>query len=354
VTALVISLVIGWAAGQASALLWFRVGPRSGDEAARTVLRRALTLVLAGGLVFGLVGHRIDLPAPVTLMAVAQLYLVMAASALLLYRRELWFFLALVPATTAVVASTWASEWVDPERVLAVVVGSILVIVGAAAVLVRPAGRGPQRTGIERDDVGLAVQMSLYGVMAAVLLSHCAISTLVTDMGHDVRGWDLTLLPLVLTIGVAEWQLRSYRRLSSEVLGVTTDVGRFGSVTWRLLLGALARYLAVLVAVTVVLWGALLIGTGEVPAETTLLAVSYVVLGGALFLNLVLIAHGRVDLALRAMVAAATVYGILLAVQTSIRSDPQTLAALYLALCAGLLVSLLLATRTVVRQPLLH
>jgi hypothetical protein len=354
VTALVISLVIGWAAGQGSALLWFRVGPRNGDEAARTVLRRFLLVVLAGGLAFGWIGDHIGLPAPVTLMGVAQLYLVMAASALLLYRREVWFFLALVPATTAVVASLAAPESVDAERVLAVVVGSVLVIVAAAALLVRPVGRGRQRSGVERDDVGLAVQMSLYGVMAAVLLSHCAISTMVTDMVHDVRGWDLTLLPLVLTIGVAEWQLRSYRGQSREVLGVTTDVARFGSITWRLLVAALLRYLIVLGIVTVVLWGALLAWTGEVPAETTLLAVAYVVLGGALFLNLVLIAHGRVDLALRAMVAGATVYGIVLAVQTSIRSDPQTLAALYLALCAGLLVSLLLATRAVVRQPLLH
>jgi hypothetical protein len=317
VTALVISLVIGWAGGQASALLWFRVGPRNGDEAARTVLRRSLLLALAGGLVFGWVGDHIGLPAPVTLMGVSQLYLVMAASALLLYRRELWFFLALVPATTAVVASVAAPESVDAERVLAVVIGSVLVIVAAAALLVRPVGRGPQRAGIE-------------------------------------RGWDLTLLPLVLTIGVAEWQLRSYRRQSSEVLGVATDVARFGTITWRLLIAALLRYLIVLSLVTVVLWGALLAWTGEVPAETTLLAVAYVVLGGALFLNLVLIAHGRVDLALRAMVAGATAYGIVLAVQTSIRSDPQTLAALYLALCAGLLVSLLLATRAVVRQPLLH
>jgi len=143
-------------------------------------------------------------------------------------------------------------------------------------------------------------------VMAAILLSHCAISTMVTDMVHDVRGWDLTLLPLVLTIGVAEWQLRSYRGQSREVLGVTTDVARFGSITWRLLIAALLRYLIWLGIVTVVLWGALLAWTGEVPAETTLLAVAYVVLGGALFLNLVLIAHGRVDVALRAMVAGAT------------------------------------------------
>jgi hypothetical protein len=176
----------------------------------------------------------------------------------------------------------------------------------------------------------------------------------VTNLEHDVRGWDLSVLPLVLTIGVAEWQLRSYRNLSRQVLGLTADVARFGVITWRFLLAALGKYLGVLVTVTVLLWLILRAQTGEVPAETTFLAAAYALLGGALFLNLVLIAHARVELAVRAMVAAVTVYGIELAVQTSIGAEPHTLAALYLALCAGLLLSLLLATRSVVRQTLLH
>jgi hypothetical protein len=196
--------------------------------------------------------------------------------------------------------------------------------------------------------------MSLYGIMAAILLSHTAMSTLVTKLEHDVHGWDFSVLPLVLTIGVAEWQLRSYRNLSRQVLGLTADVARFGVITWRFLLAALGQYLGVLVGVTVMLWLILRAQSGEIPAETTLLAAAYALLGGALFLNLVLIANARVELAVRAMVAAVTVYGIELAVQTSIGAEPETLAALYLALCAGLLLSLLLATRTVVRQTLLH
>jgi hypothetical protein len=355
ITALVISLIIGWAAGQASALLWFRVVPRNGDDAGRTVLRRALLAGLAGGAAFGWIIDHIGLPPPVTLMGVGQLYLVVAASALLLYRRELWFFLSLVPGTTAVLASVWAPEWVNPERVLAVVVGSVIVIVVEAALLVRPVGRGPHRAGIEREDLGLAVQMSLYGIMAAILLSHCAISTLVvSEQSHDVRALDLTVLPLVLTIGVAEWQLRGYRNLSRQVLGLTADVARFGVITWRFLLSALGKYLGWLIGVTILGWVLLRLQTGEVPAETTLLASAYAVLGGALFLNLVLIAHNRVDLALRAMVAGVTCYGALLAVQSSVHAEAHMLAALYLALCAGLLISLLLATRSVVRQTLLH
>jgi hypothetical protein len=179
-------------------------------------------------------------------------------------------------------------------------------------------------------------------------------STLVTGMRHDIKGFDLSVLPLVLTIGVAEWQLRSYRQLSQQVLGLTDDLVRFGSVAWRFLLRSFVKYWAVLIVFSVGLWAMIRVHEGTVPMESILLSAAYAVLGGALFLNLVLIAHARVDLALRSMIAATTLYGVELVVQTTVGAAPQVLASAYLALCTGLLVSLLLTTRAVVRQALVH
>jgi hypothetical protein len=196
--------------------------------------------------------------------------------------------------------------------------------------------------------------MSLYGVTGAVLLSHSAMSTLVTGVHHDIRGFDVSVLPLVLTIGVAEWQLRGYRQLSRQVLGLTDDLVRFGTVAWRFLMRSFSRYVGVLALVSVALWVGVSRAEHGVPAESTLLCLAYAVLGGALFLNLVLIAHARVDLALRSMIAAASLYGVLLVAQRSLSLEPPVLATVYLALCLGLLMSLLLATRAVVRQALVH
>jgi hypothetical protein len=310
--------------------------------------------VLAGGLGAGWLTDHLGLPPSITLMAVAQVYLVIAASALLLYRKELWFFLSLTPAVGAAAASWLWPGWASPTLLLAVVVGSVVVIVVEATWLVRPTGAGPHRTAVQWADIASALQMALYGVMGAVLLSHSAMSTLVTGIHHEVKGFDLSVLPLVLTIGVAEWQLRGYRQLSRQVLGLTDDLVRFGTVAWRFLLRSFARYWGVLGAVTAALWVGVRLHEGAVPAESTLLSLAYAVLGGALFLNLVLIAHARVDLALRSMIAAATLYGVELLVQTSVHLDPPVLAAAYLALCLGLLMSLLLATRSVVRQALVH
>jgi hypothetical protein len=351
---LVGALVLSWALGQAASLLWFRLEARKGDQAGRTVLRRALQLVLAAGLAAGWGLDRAGLPPSITLMAVAQVYLVIAASALLLYRKELWFFLSLVPAVGCAVASWLAPGWADPTVLLAVVVASVVVIVAEAAWLVRPTGEGPHRAALQWADVSSALQMALYGVTGAVMLSHSAMSTLVTGVHHDIKGFDVSVLPLVLTIGVAEWQLRGYRQLSRQVLGLTDDLERFGTVAWRFLLRSFGRYVGVLGLVTVALWAAVRLTDGAVPAESTLLSLAYAVLGGALFLNLVLIAHARVDLALRSMIAAATLYGVELVVQRSVHLDPPVLAAAYLALCLGLLSSLLLATRAVVRQALVH
>jgi hypothetical protein len=354
VAALVIALIAGWAVGQASALLWFRLEARKGDQAGRTVLRRALQIVLVLGLVGGYYCDQIGLPPVVTLMAVSQVYLVVAASALLLYRKEVWFFLSLVPALTAVAAAWLAPDDVNPDRVLAVIVGSIVVIIVEAAWLVRPVGRGRHRSSLQWADVGAALQMSLYGVMGAVLLSHSAMSTLVTGLKHDVKGFDVSVLPLVLTIGVAEWQLRSYRQLSRQVLGLTDDLVRFGSVAWRFLMRSLVRYWAALLGVSVVFWVVVRLWVGEVAPESTMIVAAYAVLGGALFLNLVLIAHARVDLALRSMVGAATLYAVELVVQNAVHLEAHVLATAYLVLCCGLFLSSLLATRAVVRQALVH
>jgi hypothetical protein len=318
------------------------------------VLRRALQIVLLLGLGGGWFVDHLGLPPVVTLMAVAQVYLVVAASALLLYRKEVWFFLSLVPALTAVAAAWLAPEAVNPDRVLDVIVGSIVFITIEAAWLVRPVGKGRHKSSLQWADVGAAIQMSIYGVMAAVLLSHSAMSTLVTGLRHDVKGFDVSVLPLVLTIGVAEWQLRSYRQLSRQVLGLTDDLVRFGSVAWRFLMRSLVRYWAALVVVSVGFWIIVRLWVGDVATESTVIIAAYAVLGGALFLNLVLIAHARVDLALRSMIGAATLYAVELVVQNAVGLEPHHLAIAYLVLCAGLFLSSLLATRAVVRQALVH
>jgi hypothetical protein len=352
--ALVIALVAGWAVGQAASLLWFRLEARKGDVAGRTVLRRSLEVVLVAGLGCGWLCERLGLPPAVTLLAVGQVYFVIAVSALLLYRKELWFFLTLLPGIVVVLVSYAGRSRFDTRVGLAAVVFTIVAVVVEAAWLVRPRGPGPQRTSIEWLDVGHALQMSLYGMIGALLLSYRAVSSLVADVQHDVQGFDVSVLPLVLTIGVAEWQLRSYRQLSRQVLGLTDDLARFGAVAWRFLLRSFARYWAVLGVASVALWAVVRLSEGVVPAETTLLSTTYAVLGAALFLNLVLIAHARVDIALRSFIVTGTAYVVLLAVQTAERFSPSVLAALFLALCVGLLCFLLLATRRVVRQPLVH
>jgi hypothetical protein len=164
----------------------------------------------------------------------------------------------------------------------------------------------------------------------------------------------MSVVPLVLTIGVAEWQLRTYRLLTRQVLGLTDDLVRFGAVAWRFLLRSCFRYWASLVATSVVLWVVVRIHEGSISAESTLLTIAYAVFGAALFLNLVLIAHARVDIAVRAFIVAGTVYGMGMVVQWAVQASPTAFTAAYLVLCCGLLASLLITTRHVVRQALVH
>jgi hypothetical protein len=352
---LVAALIVSWAVGQTASLLWFRVEARKGDGAGRAVMRRAMQIVLAAGLVFGILVDRLDTIPAVTLLGVGQVYLVMAMSVLLLYRKELWFFITLVPGCLIAIIALAAVGYLPGQLMLATVVGTIMVVVVEALIIVRPGVSGSaERLNLEWPDLGHAIQMSLYGVLGAVLLSHSAVAKLLAAEPLAVSGFDMSVVPLVLTIGVAEWQLRTYRQLTRQVLGLTDDLVRFGAVAWRFLLRSCFRYWASLVAASVVLWVAVRIHEGSVSADSTLLTIAYAVFGAALFLNLVLIAHARVDIAVRAFIVAGTVYGIEMVVQWSVQASPTVFTAAYLVLCCGLLASLLFTTRHIVRQALVH
>jgi hypothetical protein len=346
--ALVLGLVASWAGGQATSLLWFRVEGRRGPEPARKLLRRALIVSLAFALVAGIVATLAGLPAVVTVLAIGQFTLVMGASVLVLYHKELLFFLALLPAVIA--ASLHAlGHVVSYDALLYVVVLSIGAVIVLAAWLTRALEDGDHPLEISRDDVQGALQIALYGLSAALLLSYNAVSSLF-GADHDARGFDLTVLPLVLTIGVAEWQLRSTRYRSKQIMTITNDLTRFGHITWRLFVQGFVRYWSVLILASVVLWSGLVAFQQVIPTESVILLASYAVLGGAFFLNLMLIACLRLPTALKCLGLASLVYLVVMLVPVA----PVTRSLEYLALCTGLLVVLLFAARSVVRQALVH
>jgi hypothetical protein len=196
--------------------------------------------------------------------------------------------------------------------------------------------------------VGQALQMALYGLIGASLLSYPAVSSVVADVPSDAR-LDPSVLLLVLTVGVADWQVRSYRRLTRRARALPGGPAGVGSVARRLLLRSFARYGAVLGTASVLLWASLWIRDGAVAPETILLSASHGVVGAALLLNLVLIAHSRADIALRSFNVAGSAFVALLVVHTAEPLAPAVLSALVLVLCAGLLGFLLLAASRVVR-----
>jgi hypothetical protein len=350
IAALVLALVVSWSCGQAVSLLWYRVVARVGERAGHTVLRHALVVGLAVGLCAGYLALRLAVPPVVTVLSVAQVLLVLAAAVLLLYRHELLFLVSLAPVTG--VALVYALRWpveATSDTVLYAVVATIVVIFTEAAWIVRPPRGRPAPVRVDRRDVSAAGQIALYGALGALLLSYRAVSSLF-GADHDTPGFDVSLLPLVLTIGFAEWQLRTYRRLTRDVPAGTHDLADFAATTWRFLLHCFARYWCVLLATTFLFLALSWAAQGSVAPETTVLSLAYAVLGGAFFVNLLLIAWARTDIALWSFVAAGSVYVVAIATPL----DPMTRAVMYLVVCVALLGSLLAIARVVVGQALVH
>jgi hypothetical protein len=100
-------------------------------------------------------------------------------------------------------------------------------------------------------------------------------------------------LPLSLSMGAAEWSLYRYRRGVQALLERCRTPRQFGPGARRVLLGAVLRYLAAAAALIAATTAVL---RGFVPATavgtTLVLGLSYLVLGGALFLALLLQALG--------------------------------------------------------------
>ena len=292
-TAALVSMVTSWTLSQALAYLGYARLSRLEPGGAAQVLRAGLaafTVVL--GVALGIVTLLRPVDTPVLVFAAAQGEYLLAATVLLVRRAERWVFAALVPGVLASAAYLLLGRptAVDGVRCAPLVCSAAVALVAAVALTRRT---GPRvRVVPSRAELRGALSQAQFGLSAAGLLAFpVAINGF--GAGSDVSAVAVLTLPLSLSMGAAEWSLYRYRRDVQALLERCRTPHRFRSPARRVLLGAVLRYLAVaavLIAATVaVLRGSVAdtaVGTAAV------LGASYLALGGALFLALLLQALG--------------------------------------------------------------
>ena len=300
---LIAALLTCWAVSQGLAFLGYaRLGRAGQPHAARLLLAgtgAGSALVTAAAALTAATVH-----APVAALAFgAGLggYMV-GATVLMVLGAERLLLVALAPAVLAALGYLAAGRPPPMERALwlalaaapALALGLAAVLSGRLARVPRrqakpgPAGGGPRAAAAELRG---ALPSAGFGLVAAGLL---VFPFAESADGHVVSyGAQLASLPLALSMGAAEWTLLSFRRRTQRLLRTTRELRAFAAAARKVLAGAVLRYLYAAAALTAAVAAAAAVAGLARPQWAVLpQLVSYLALGGAMFVALLLQAFG--------------------------------------------------------------
>ena len=294
---MVIAILTGWGLSQAVALVAYRVLGRAGDPSAALALRRILTGAVG-------VAGLIVLPLATVLedwwlagLAVGQILYVVAASVLLFYNADRLLALALLPG--ALVSAAFLAQLPVPTPVAVAAVGATVATVCAAAwyrAHLTVAGLSP--TGRPTlSDVLASGPFVLQGVLSGIAVAYIPIQMLDGTLSPDVHSLDLSIVPLVLSMGFAEIELLRLRAGAGRLMHRTVHLADYQRGASRLVVLSQFRFLLVLVVASVLVTVVIKMTSGFNTRDLTLLC-AYTILGVALLAALVLVAVDRVHVAL--------------------------------------------------------
>ena len=291
---LIVALLVAWSAGQGLAYFGYtRLGRTMDMNEARRVMRFAL----AGGLAvvtiaMAVTGHLVHATGSVMLFGAGEGVYMLGAGVLMVLGTERWLLAALAPGVLGSAAylalgrppslthPTWALLAATPVLALAL-----------AIVFTRTPGQGFIQLPDSTEWIGALPAMA-FGLVAAGLLTF---PIAVGPHGHGGVniGALLAALPLSLSMGAAEWSLLWYRRRTQRLLRETTQTRVFAVKSRLALVTALLQYLAVAVVLIALTVGvAVAAGIVEFKLDYLPQLASYLALGGAMFLALMVMAMG--------------------------------------------------------------
>jgi hypothetical protein len=312
---LALAVTWGWGVGQMAANLTYTLRTRHDATGERFLLGVVLvatpvsTIVVVGG-----VGQVFDITLAATLVATVLTAYMVAAAILVLHEQLLVAALCLLPGVVVAIDALAVERW--SSEVVAVTIGvSVLATVVAASryITLRPRHRGMLAHG----ESARSLVHLLHGLVCGA-----ALALVVIGGGAGVHRGDALLavsVPLVLSLGVMEWQLRTFRSGALRLQSATT-VSRYAGRTWRLFMRCQARYAAAAFGLCAV--AAVASGAVHHRNEMAVL-VAAGLLGCVYHLDVTVMSLGRVDLALWAWAAGATAGAAIAGLGWVVSPDPD-------------------------------
>ena len=320
----------GWAASQAISIAAHTVLAQRGRSATLGFLRLALTIAVLGAVVLAGVAVVLGWESRITAVAIALGLYIVAATVLVFLGADLVLAMMLAPGAMAAGLSAIADpSWLGWRPLVFTLGVSVTLVVAAAAF----GTRGAVRAGAipHRAEVARTLPFVAYGALAGGLVAAPLIAALVTG-ARATSLLALAMLPLTLSMGFAEFELRRHSRSVRRALGREHDVAGFVHVASRGLWMATARYAVALAAIAALLLS-IVAARGVAIAGTTAQMAGYMLLGVALFLGLVIGAGGRVGRVAAGIAVASALFAALTAAGLAVE-------AAFAVACGVLLVSI--------------
>ncbi|KIQ54561.1 hypothetical protein [Meiothermus taiwanensis] len=336
---LILSAILGWAWSQGMIRLAYVLMGRGFAAEARRLLQTMFFLGLGPALLVSLL---LQADLALSVLVVLQTAYHMASSILLLYKRELWLLLAALPAALVGVLFLWFPDLLGAANTVVVMMISVLLSVAAALLDLRTkVGHSPWKV-LQKADWLDAIPLVLYGFFSAVFV-------FINPFWHWVTGTSIVLglavVPLVLSMGGLEWQLRVFLERVSVLLASTSDLRVFARNINRIFLSALASYAGLLLAISLL---AKVFFNLNSPESEVFLVANFL-LGIGFFVAFTLTSMNRTLRVLLGMMLALLVYAVVFAL--SIQGVlPLDESVSYLLGCGVFTSYLLLVALPVLRE----
>lgn len=296
--ALILSAILGWSWSQGMIRLGYVLMGRGFASEARVMLR---SMLLMGLGLAALTAVLLQAELKLATLVVLQTAYHMASSILLLYKREARLLLAALPAVISGVLFLLLPGLLGPAlTVLMMMLSAVFSFVAALTNLNAKPAVSPWKV-LQKEDWLDAIPLVLYGLLSAVFV-------FVNPFRHWIAGTTITtglaVVPLVLSMGGLEWQLRVFLERVSLLLASTSDFRVFARYVNRIFLIALASYGMLLLTLSLLT----MVFFNLYSPEFQILLLANLSLGLGFFIAFTLTAMNRTLRALLGMLFALMVY----------------------------------------------
>ena len=286
-----LAITWGWALGQVTAYFGYAFKSRQNQRSEQLVLGWVMVATVISTADLASVAMVLIGGDGTAILGATGVTMYMVSSAILLLNEQDWLAAKLlVPGGAVTIAVLVLGTDAYPPVVVWLCIG------GSALATLVAAGRYMRLTPLRSlsfasGDFGTAFHHLVHGLMCGVGL------TLVAILGGQVFASSgnpaLFALPILVTLGVMEWQLRSFRAGVEQLLSRLLSLDEFAPRSWGMFLRALTWYVvwAVLASVLV---GVVVYLDQSTPPYALLIA--QVVLGAAFYVDLTLVSLSRLDL----------------------------------------------------------